>query len=767
MGRGTCASDSGAAVCSCKAAFSGPHCASCAQGYVGGDCELCDAGCYEFPAGSGTCVDDPCAPDACHAHGSCDNTSGGAACTCATGYAGASCDQCDAGYYEYPAGSGTCVDDPCLPDACNARGSCANASGAAVCQCDVRFTGSACESCAAGYIGGACELCDTGYYEYPATSGLCLDDPCQPGPCNGRGSCTNTTGSAVCACTGNYGGATCATCKAGYTGATCMSCAASYYEFPASSGTCIDDPCQPEACNAQGTCDNTSGAAACTCSAGYTGATCGACASGYYQYPAASGTCVDDPCIPDACNGHGSCANGTGSAVCTCSGHYDGADCTSCDPGYTGATCSNCAGGYIEYPASSGTCIDDPCAPDPCNGNGTCANTTGAAVCTCTGNFTGSRCNSCVTGYTGADCNTNIDDCTPNPCKNAGVCSDGVAAYTCSCKGAWDGPTCETIYYGDAANMNLARLAESNANCREETFLDISDWLPDPNGSYSDPTLTVSCTASVMSVTSNSVPQYKIDWENPSRNSFANTLVPTTTTYNIPRTPTYNATPKQATVVGGVGVAINGVQVSSPSASGGPLQYADPAGTEVDGDLCMGHPNPSGKYHYHALMTSCLFPDADDGELMGDPCTAPSPIIAWIADGYPMLGPCECLDAACTQVVEMRSSYVLDGGDDDPDACAYQDYTYQGNVGEDTDGDKYLDECSGHVGPAGDYHYHITNEYPWTLRCYRGNPTTSGMAIGHQYNAAAGGNDCCFEKQCEAGVFQSGGGACMAMSCTP
>lgn len=350
--------------------------------------------------------------------------------------------------------------------------------------------------------------------------------------------------------------------------------------------------------------------------------------------------------------------------------------------------------------------------------------------------------------------------CSPNPCKNAGTCTEGAGTFTCTCKAAWGGTTCETLYYGDPANKNDARMAESDASCREETLLDLTDWLPDPNTAHADPTLSVTCSASLMSVTSNSVPPYKFGA------NYANTLVPTTTTYQIPRTPVFNAVPKQATVVGGVGVAINGVQISSPSASGGPLQYADPADIEADGDGCKGHPNPQGKYHYHSMKPSCFFAKAENGDSAGQACTAPSPIIGWIADGYPILGPCECLDAACTQVVEMRSSWELGGGDNNPRACAHQDYRYVGDTtGEESDGDRYLDECNGHYGPNGDYHYHMTNAYPWTLRCYRGTPMTT-MAIGHVYNNAAGTNDCCFEKQCKNGVYQTGV-SCMMMSCVP
>ena len=38
----------------------------------------------------------------------------------------------------------------------------------------------------------------------------------------------------------------------------------------------------------------------------------------------------------------------------------------------------------------------------------------------------------------------------------------------------------------------------------------------------------------------------------------------------------------------------------------------------------------------------------------------------------------------------------------------------------------YLDECNGHVGPSGDYHYHTTATFPYILGCYRGTPTNNG-----------------------------------------
>jgi hypothetical protein len=43
--------------------------------------------------------------------------------------------------------------------------------------------------------------------------------------------------------------------------------------------------------------------------------------------------------------------------VCSCSGHFTGAACSTCATGYTGASCTNCATGYFQYPSGSGTCV--------------------------------------------------------------------------------------------------------------------------------------------------------------------------------------------------------------------------------------------------------------------------------------------------------------------------------------------------------------------------------------------------------------------------
>ena len=58
------------------------------------------------------------------------------------------------------------------------------------------------------------------------------------------------------------------------------------YEDPNNAGTCIDDPCDPDPCNGNGDCDNSSGVYDCSCKTGYSDADdCAKCDVGYYEYP--------------------------------------------------------------------------------------------------------------------------------------------------------------------------------------------------------------------------------------------------------------------------------------------------------------------------------------------------------------------------------------------------------------------------------------------------------------------------------------------------
>jgi Ca2+-binding RTX toxin-like protein len=143
----------GVATCRCEPRFTGDGCTECAEGGSGDDCLTClpgyhlehvtrgthprdeamlDAPDPEQPVapeapGEFRCVPDPnlhCATSPedgglwCSGRGSCgDDGAGNAACTCDAGYAGALCDQCDAGMERNEHGEcvfgQTCRDDAC------------------------------------------------------------------------------------------------------------------------------------------------------------------------------------------------------------------------------------------------------------------------------------------------------------------------------------------------------------------------------------------------------------------------------------------------------------------------------------------------------------------------------------------------------------------------------------------------------------------------------------------------------------------------------
>jgi len=96
-------------------------------------------------------------------------------------------------------------------------------------------------------------------------------------------------------------------------------------------------------------------------------------------------------------------------------------------------------------------------------------------------------------------------------------------------------------------------------------------------------------------------------------------------TFRIPLNPT-EATNKEATALGAMGVSLNGVVFFN--------QYAGPNNqpltSEIDSfDQYLGHPQQAGVYHYHqepTYLTSTLGTNA---------------LIGWLLDGFPVYGPVE------------------------------------------------------------------------------------------------------------------------------
>lgn len=156
----------------------------------------------------------------------------------------------------------------------------------------------------------------------------------------------------------------------------------------------------------------------------------------------------------------------------------------------------------------------------------------------------------------------------------------------------------------------------------------------------------------------------------------------TETIFTIPLVPELADEPTQ-TQGGSIGFVVNGAVFFNPFEGGADTDiYAVEDNFEIDGipfvDACGGHPEPQFiSYHYHGVPVCTTDVLDTEGEH--------SVLIGYLLDGFPVYGP------------------------------------------QDVDGEspEDLDECNGHVGatpefPEGIYHYHMTNEAPYSVNCYMG-----------------------------------------------
>jgi hypothetical protein len=158
-----------------------------------------------------------------------------------------------------------------------------------------------------------------------------------------------------------------------------------------------------------------------------------------------------------------------------------------------------------------------------------------------------------------------------------------------------------------------------------------------------------------------------------------NTVTAQTIFHRLAAKPKRLASPQ---CIGGmVGIARNGVPIFNA------LDAAnqDAVATEVQ-DVCSGHPQQAGQYHYHGLP-ACISSGSESRH---------STLIGWAFDGFPIYGP-----------IGNKGSYMRLSD---------------------------LDECHGHthkIKYQGEtqklFHYHATHEFPYTVGCYRGQPIAAGQ----------------------------------------
>lgn len=239
--------------------------------------------------------------------------------------------------------------------------------------------------------------------------------------------------------------------------------------------------------------------------------------------------------------------------------------------------------------------------------------------------------------------------------------------------------------------------AQSNP-CMASAFLDVSD-APGAGPEYPRPRVEASCEGGQLVVRSNGIPHYEFVQVTP------NPLREQDHEFRVPSNPRLAEAPIPIPLLGSIGFAVNGVVIFGPNEGPVPTeeQFGDPVFNAIM-DTCMGH--TAGEYHYHAMVQRCLSEGIADGD--------PSPVLGFGFDGFPIRGPWGCVDSACTEVVRYRSSWNKVR---EPHQDAWDAYEFV-----EQNGNEYLDECNGHTGPDGDYHYHVTETWPYILGCYAGVP---------------------------------------------
>jgi YHYH protein len=143
----------------------------------------------------------------------------------------------------------------------------------------------------------------------------------------------------------------------------------------------------------------------------------------------------------------------------------------------------------------------------------------------------------------------------------------------------------------------------------------------------------------------------------------------------LPATPQVIDTPT-CVPMGMIGFALSGVAIFNAF----DLQGRDAPAYEIQ-DRCSGHPEIGGAYHYHD-WSSCMVDKAGSEGKHSD-------VVGFMLDGFPIYGP------------KGEKGLRLSNKD--------------------------LDECHGHRGEVildakktFMYHYHFTQEYPYTIGCFRG-----------------------------------------------
>ncbi len=222
-------------------------------------------------------------------------------------------------------------------------------------------------------------------------------------------------------------------------------------------------------------------------------------------------------------------------------------------------------------------------------------------------------------------------------------------------------------------------------SCEEAAAMFIS--LGSANTDLADPVVSASCDDENLTVTANGIPDFPYIATSPG--------VPTANLvdYVIPSTPIPAVEVTAIPIVGSIGVAVNGIPIYGPTEGPGGDVLSRPGGFVE----CGGHNGPTG-YHYHIFDVTgsdfCRFTESD---------VADGPVLfGYALDGYPIYSGNNVY----------TSSWFLE------DDSLFATDTWSAHAYAEGSGD--LDQCNGRTDENGNYAYYTTENFPYTLGCFRG-----------------------------------------------
>lgn len=268
-----------------------------------------------------------------------------------------------------------------------------------------------------------------------------------------------------------------------------------------------------------------------------------------------------------------------------------------------------------------------------------------------------------------------------------------------------DTPTSTTTA---ASNASPLTSRPAYGTCPDNAFPDLSGTTAGAN--YAAPKVTVTCTDTEVTVTSNNMTSYGFVSKTP------NALTPQNFTWKIPLKPTKAAAPTNIeNRLGTLGFTVTGIAIYGPTEGPMPAAeaYGDPVGNGLM-DYCGGHTGPSSDYHYHTIIYTDAVCNFETSQLVG-----------FAIDGFPIYNSVICLDANCSQTTLAKSGYTKTG---DSKSYVWKAYTFSGGTDPGT-----LDACNGRTEADGTYAYHLTpTQFPYILGCLTGTATTQTGGAGAQ-----------------------------------